>query len=256
MKNIFMSVITLGFNSLVMAQDVAMDFEQDDCYGNPHHLFEYLDGGNVAILEFFMTNCTPCINAGNQLKPHFEELLSLYPGKVEWFHFGFTDSYPCQEVMLWVEENGFPSFPMTDGAAQVAYYGGFGMPTIVVVAGAGHEVLYNELGYSSGDDDTVHEVIVEFLGPVSVQEQIEPSLDVNLSFLANTQQIAFDISNSPSVAATEIEIFNAAGSLVYQNLLQTSTHFLVDAQGFSNGIYVVSVRVGSLSASSSIQINR
>ncbi|MDZ4824698.1 MAG: T9SS type A sorting domain-containing protein [Flavobacteriales bacterium] len=255
MKKVYTFLTAIAMVAFANAQDVAMDFTQDDCNGNPHHLFETLDMGNVVIIEFFMTNCTPCITAGTQLKPHVEELQLAYPGKVEWYHFGFTASYPCQVVMEWVEENGFPSVPFTDGSAQVAYYGGFGMPTIVVVGGPDHEVLFVEVGYSSGDDDEIHDIIVDFLGPVNVLEQVENDMMMNAFFNSATSTINLELNNTDA-REMQVEIFSLTGQEVLAAQTFTSTKIELNAAEISNGMYIVKATVNGESVSQQININR
>ncbi len=157
MKNILATLI-LGFGLSVVsasayAQTTAMDFQRMDCNGNMQHLFADLDAGNAVILEFFMQNCTPCITAGNKLEAMKADLLTEFPGKIKSYATGFTNNYTCLSNANWVTNNGFTSIPMDSGATQVAYYGGMGMPTIVILGGGtNHSVLGSPyVGFTTSD---------------------------------------------------------------------------------------------------------
>ncbi|MDZ4751451.1 MAG: T9SS type A sorting domain-containing protein [Flavobacteriales bacterium] len=256
----FYSIIMAGmFAATIQAQEVAMDFTQDDCNGNPHNLFEYLDDNNVVIIEFFMTNCNPCINAGNQLKPHVEELQIAFPGKVEWFHFGFTDSYSCATVSDWVTSNNFPSIPFNNGADMVAYYGGFGMPTIVVVGGPNHDVLFLQVGYSTGDDDEIHDIINGFFGVNGVAAQTANPVSMNAFFNASTETINLELSHSSADDIT-IEVFSLTGQnvLAAQQLKVNAADQSVQlgVAEITSGIYILKAMVNGKSITQSININR
>ncbi len=130
-----------------------MDFNRMDCNGNMQHLFADLDAGNAVILEFFMQSCQPCITAGNKLEAMKSALLAEFPGKIKSYATGFTNAYSCASNLNWVTSNGFTSIPMDSGSTQVAYYGGFGMPTIVILGGGtNHSILGSPyIGFTTSD---------------------------------------------------------------------------------------------------------
>ena len=238
-----------------------MDFTQDDCNGNPHNLFSELDENTVVILEFFMDNCTPCVTAGNQLMPVYNMLQDEYPGHVKWYHFGYNNTYNCALVSGWVDEHGFNSTPFTNGASQVAYYGGFGMPTVVVVGGASHEVIYAEVGYSSGDADDIHELVVEFFAanPLAVQEEAATDLSMNAFFNTASLQITLQVENT-TASDLNVEVCSLIGQVALNN--QTVKYsgqdqtVLLDANTLANGVYIVKVTAGANVITERISISR
>jgi thiol-disulfide isomerase/thioredoxin len=248
MKKIYITISAVVLALLGQAQTVAMDFTQDDCNGNPTHLFGILDQNSVVIIEFFMDNCAPCIAAGNQLMPHFTEMQAAYPGHVDWFHFGFTNSYTCQTVTNWIADNGFPSKPFTNGADMVAYYGGFGMPTIVVVAGVNHEIIYSEVGYSSGDDDLVHAAIDEFFAanPLSIEEKELNNFTGDAAFVSSLEQLNVNLSEQNG--RFEITVYSLDGKLIVQPteylITESNSTIVIPTNLWESGNYIVSVRSG------------
>ena len=256
MKQIVLTILlSVTLNLVVKAQEFAMDFIQDDCYGNPHHLFEELDQNSVVIIEFFMTNCNPCINAGNQLKPHVEELQSQFPDQVKWYHFGFTSDYDCATVTDWVESHNYNSLPFTDGSAQVAYYGGFGMPTIVVLAGTNHEVIYSEVGYSTGDDDEIHEIILDFFAINSVNQSDSFQGNWNARFDRESNQMIVDVLNIPSNSIS-LEVLSINGQVVIPTRNYDSGRIDIDAVSMAEGVYIVKMTVDGRSSTSRVVITR
>ncbi len=258
MKNIYLTLTAFVAIFSSNAQTVATDFTQDDCNGNTVHLFEYLEQNSVVILEFFMDNCNPCIEAGDDLLPHYNQLQMDYPGHVDWYHFGFNNSYTCETVLNWVNENGYPSRPFTNGAAMVAYYGGFGMPTIVVVAGVDHEIIYSEVGYSSGDDALVHQAIDEFFAgsPLTVTKNTEDSFLLNARFNPSMELIQVNVSKQ--IQNVELTIFSTNGETSLQSGKYNSANgnIFLPTNNLSNGVYILQAKSGNLTTSQRIAIVR
>lgn len=147
-----------------LAQTTAMDFTVDDCSGTSHHLFDELDAGNIIVLEFAMVACSPCIDAGNVLQDVLNAQELDHPGVVKWYAWGYLDTYTCATMEEWDTDNGFtPSATFANGAEQVAYYGGIGMPTIVVLAGSDHQVLLVQYGFFPSLQSHVEEAIAAAL---------------------------------------------------------------------------------------------
>ena len=224
---------------------VAMDFTQDDCNGNPHHLYQDLDEGNVVILEFFMTNCGSCIVAGNKLESVKADLLASFPNKVKSYAIGFSNSYTSAQVLSWVNSNSFTSYPMTTGAAQVAYYGGMGMPTVVVLGGSDYKALAGpyqgltgsdttEIGNKSREYLTLKANIEEIINQGIVKIYPNPA-DKNIS--VNFEYLGEKID--------ELTISDLAGKVVFSKANFKSEELKINTSLFENGIYNIIVISGS-----------
>ncbi|HPI86947.1 MAG TPA: T9SS type A sorting domain-containing protein [Bacteroidales bacterium] len=142
-----------------VSQPVAMDFSLDDCGGTNHHLFSELDAGKVVILDFVMLNCAPCIVATNALSEIVSGYEASHPGRVRIYSFGFLNSYTCEQMTAWKNSNNYEHSVFSGGEEQVAYYGGMGMPTIVVLGTNEHNVLFKTVGYSATLDDKIRTAI-------------------------------------------------------------------------------------------------
>jgi len=220
------------------AQTTAMDFTMNDCNGNMHNLFSELDQNKVVILEFFMLNCTPCISAGHQIDPIYNQCALQYPGHVMFYQFGYDDSYTCTQISNWVNTNGFISTPFDSGANQVAYYGGFGMPTIAVVAGPNHDVIYSSVGYTSGDTAAIHAAIITyfFVNPIN-----------SIQTISNTTTNIFPLPANDLLQIKSSEKFDEVNLYsIDRSVLKTyeisSDQFSIDVSDLRNGIYLLRLK--------------
>ncbi len=162
-KSIFLLVsLFSGWLPAISQPTTALDFSMIDCNGQFHNLYSELNSGNAIIMEFWMDGCAPCIVAGKALDSMYKELKATC-GKVRYYQTVFNDNSHCNVVLNWYNTNGFSSVPFDSGAAQVAYYGGFGMPTVAVAAGNTHQLLYlNNHGFPTGDTALVAAAIKNF----------------------------------------------------------------------------------------------
>lgn len=122
--------------------------------GREYSLFNELDSGFVIIHEYIMVNCRPCITAGKGLVNVIAGLKRQYPGKIKFYQTVYEDETHCDTMMSWVQQHGFtPDAVFIKGADEVDYYGGMGMPTIVVLGGGQrHKGYYKKQGYQPRDN--------------------------------------------------------------------------------------------------------
>ena len=239
--------------TFAQAQTTAMDFNRADCSGNTHHLFADLDAGNVVILEFFMQNCGSCITAGGQLETMKSNLLAQFPGKIKSYATGYKNSYTCASNASWVASHGFTSVPMDSGAAQVAYYGGFGMPTIVILGGIDTHNLLSVpyIGFSNSDITTMTSDITAFLNTTAVEPfaTVASELAVFPNPASNVLNISLSLKQATDLS---IELVNPAGQTVGTSLFSTENAGAVSKNipltNLVSGLYVVKITANGESA--------
>jgi hypothetical protein len=203
-------------------QTTAMDFQGVDCNGNMQHLFADLDAGNAVILEFFMNNCSPCVTAGTKLEAMKSDLLAEFPGKIKSYAFGFNNSYSCTTVANWVNNNGFTSSPNDSGAAQVSYYGGMGMPTIVILGGGtAHSVLGSPyIGFTTSDTTQMASDIRGFLNTATGIAD-GPGLETGISVYPNPANGLVNFHYDAAEAGMlSVEVIDLTGRKVLQVLYE------------------------------------
>jgi hypothetical protein len=250
MKNSFITVaIFVLASSAIQAQTTATDFNRKDCNGVQRHLFADLDSGNAVIIEFFMINCAPCPVAGQLLESLKTNLLTQYPGKVISYAIAYNNTYSQAQVKNWVSTNGFSTIPMDSGAYQVAYYGGMGMPTIVVLAGKNtHSVLGTPyIGFNTSDTTQVGADIRNYLKSTTTNTNITSLLETNtvLSMDVYPNPARSEISVSLKLKNNEpvkISLYDLQGRLVkvlYERPATTGYKQTIDISGISAGNYIL-----------------
>ena len=196
------------------AQTTAMAYDFIDCAGNAQSLYADLDAGKALIIEYFMTSCSPCISASATLESMKSDLMAEFPGMIKSYAFGYSDTYTCPTINSWVTTNGVTSIPADSGALQVAYYGGMGMPTIVILGGGtSHTVLGTPyLSYTTADTTTMAADIRNFLNGTGVKENNLISKIKVFPNPSNEQvKLTFELKESANV---KIELFDISGRLV------------------------------------------
>ena len=154
------AILILGVNS-GKAQMTAMDFSKNDCGGNYHHLFADLDSGKCVLLHFFMPNCGMCPPPAQRLQHMANNVNAAYPGTVVGYAFPFNNTTTCSYASSWTSSNSLPFYtPMDSGDAQVTNYGGFGMPTVVLLGGRDHRVMYASQSFSTSDTTAIRDSIL------------------------------------------------------------------------------------------------
>lgn len=172
MKKAILLIVALMFVCTISkAQTTAIQINGLDCNGVSHDLFADLDAGKVAILHFFMPNCGSCPPPAQKIQTMANHILATHPGMITGYAMPFQNSTTCIYTSDWVSSNGLLLYaPYDKGAAQVAYYGGFGMPTVVLLGGKDHKILFSTLSFSTSDTTIMRDKILEILGTTKVEE--------------------------------------------------------------------------------------
>lgn len=135
--------------------------KKDILSGKQYDLYNCLDSGVVIVHEYVMMSCRPCITAGKGLEKIVNSLRKLHPGRILYFQTVFDDVTDAATMKKWVKDNSFtPDAIFLKGASEVAFYGGMGMPTILVLGGGQrHKGYYKRLGYSPRDNGVIIKAI-------------------------------------------------------------------------------------------------
>ncbi len=250
MKKIFtfgMALILALTANLSFGQTTALNFNREDCNGNMQHLFADLDAGNAVIIEFFMQNCGSCITAGNRLESMKSNLLAQYPGKIKSYAIGFNNTYSCASNVNWVTTNNFTSIPMDSGAVQVAYYGGMGMPTIVILGGgSSHSVLGTPyVGFTTSDTSTMAADIRAFLNPASGIDDINSFAKAVTIFPNPTSDlvnVSFEVKTSGKLAIDILDITGKQVSSIFNESISSGAFTKsFSSSTLANGYYLIRV---------------
>jgi len=259
MKKIFYAFLSfLLMVSVTKAQTTAMDFTKNDCNGVSHHLFSELDSGNVVIMEFIMT-CSSCIAAGHAIESMMTDLEIQYPGKVRLYQIAYTNSYTCTTMQGFKNTNSFSSTVFTQGASLVAYYGGFGMPTVAIAAGMNHDVLLSNVGFGPGDTAQAGTAIRAFFTTLTA-----PELPVSVSSFTSFPNPGNDFvtvqMNLIKNASVKVQIVDLSGKIVKEffteNMNSGVMEKKIDVSSISPGFYMLKATVDGKDILNKINIAR
>jgi hypothetical protein len=143
--------------------------------------------------------------------------------------------------------------PMDSGAAQVAHYGGFGMPTVVLLGGASHRVMFSTLNFTTADTTIMRDSILRLIGvliPAGVA-----AIDASNTIVkcmpnpANSSlQVQFELTRS---SAVQIHLLNVLGQQIaaitpstYPAGLQSVS---ISTSTFQNGVYFLETTINGKS---------
>jgi hypothetical protein len=231
------------------AQQPAMQISGVDCNNNAVDMFADLDAGKAVVVFFYMPNCGSCPPPALNIQTMANNIMNTFPGAVKGFAFPFMNTTICTYSNSWVTNNGLSMYvPMDSGATQVAYYGGFGMPTVVLLGGIDHHVMWSTQSWANSDTTIMRDSILGMLAQVGMNDlhNTISSVDVYPNPAKDKVQVAMDLSKS---AVLKIELVNMLGEVVetMYNTTAPSGQFRAEVatDGFSNGIYFIRVSAGN-----------
>lgn len=191
-----------------------MDFEKTNCNGTNSHLFEDLDAGKAVVLFYYMPNCGSCPPPAKKVEAMLEKINADYPGMVKAYAFPYNNTTKCPSIDTWVTTNNLSLFtPVDSGATQVAYYGGFGMPTTVLVGGTDHRVIYTSQSFSNNDTTIMRDSILNMFQTTGVAE-LPNSLNAVSIYPNPVNDIAVVSIDAKKQSSVAIEVVDITGKIV------------------------------------------
>lgn len=155
------TLILILFASSSRAQ-FPIQISGNDCDGVPHDLFAELDAGKASVLFYFMDNCGACPPPALAIQVMMNNIMDVYPGMMTGYAMSYLNSTSCADISDWVANYGHLFAPYDSGEYQVAYYGGFGMPTVVLVGGSGanKRVMFSTQSFTSSDTTIMRDSVL------------------------------------------------------------------------------------------------
>lgn len=261
MKKYLLLFLCIAFIANVYAQTTAQDWTKIDCNGNKHHLYADLEAGKAVVLFFYMPNCGSCPPPAKKIQSMVSNVLKKYPDRVAGYVFPYKNAIQCPDVSSWVSGNGLSFFtPLDSGVSQLAYYGGFGMPTVVLLGGKNHRVMFSDVGFTNEDTTIMRDSMMAMLdATASIYDKPETIADfsvypnpatneINISFILKTQ------------ASTSVEIIDLLGRPVGVVLPEANGSGSISARFNTSklpaGNYFLRIRVGEAVFTRGVQISR
>ncbi len=260
MKNkIFLSLALLLTVMISKAQTTAMPFSGMDCNGNSVDLFADLDAGKAVILHFFMPNCGSCPPPAQKIQMMANHINAMYPGMVKGYAFPFQNSTTCSYAASWVSSNSLSTLyaPMDSGAAHVAHYGGFGMPTVVVLGGMDHKVLFSTLSFSTSDTTLMRDAILALLSPSNIADlpgEVN-AFSVYPNPAIDNVIINFELKETSNVQIDVTDITGKQVAAISEEKLSGTVKKELNTAVLPNGNYLVRMQVNGKSATRKLKVN-
>ncbi|MBC8173383.1 MAG: T9SS type A sorting domain-containing protein [Chitinophagales bacterium] len=248
MKKCIPLITCLCCSLMLSAQspEFAENWTKADCDDVEHTLFDELDAGKCVILEFAMLPiCASCINAAHNIEPIVAENNALYDNRVYYYTIGYDDSYTCDDLTDWKEDNELnPTAQFSKGAGMLAYYGSFGMPTIVIAGRETHEVFYYRQGFFMSELDEIDAAIKEALNVEAPVHITKNEVENNINIYPNPASENFQIELNTQCGNVSAELYDLAGNSiakVYNGPAAGNTSVSFDTKNITSGMYVLKI---------------
>ncbi len=219
MKNSILLSIALMFVMKISRAQTVMQISGNDCNGNAHDLYADLDAGKAVLLHFFMPSCSSCPPPAQKIQAMANNILATHPGTITAYAMPYNNTTTCAYTSTWCSSNGLSLYmPYDSGATQVANYGGFGMPTVVLLGGAApnRRVMFVTQSFSTSDTTIMRDSIMALLG------------------------ISSGIADLPSAVSSFNVYPNPASDNVFINLdLKESSTLLIDVTDISGKQFAI-----------------
>lgn len=245
MKKVITS-LALTLAAAISNAQTAVNFNTTDCAGNPVNLYSDLDAGKAVILFYYMPSCGSCPPPAQKIQTMANRINLSHPGKVKAYAFPFDNTTLCSYSQTWVTTNSLSLYaPMDSGATAVAAYGGFGMPTVVLVGRSSHKVMFSTLSFSTSDTTIMRDSILAMLGVTTGVDEISTSIN-NVDIYPNpaTGNVTLNV-NLKDQANLQIDVIDIVGKQVAviatENNITGNVTKQFNTELLSNGLYTIRI---------------
>jgi hypothetical protein len=248
-------ILFLSFSLFVLtsnAQQAAMQFSGLDCNNNSVDLFADLNAGKAVVVFFYMPNCGSCPPPASKIQTMANNVMNTYPGMVKGYAYPFQNSTTCSYSSSWVTNNNLPFYaPMDSGAAQVAYYGGFGMPTVVLLGGTDHRVLFATQSFSTSDTTIMRDSILNLLSPSGINSLNNVANNISLFPSPANQEmnVSFQMTQPAEMKLEVVNMLGESVDVLFDEKSASGTIQIKVPTGiYSNGVYFIRLSSGNKTA--------
>ncbi len=256
-KSILLSVALFFIFSISKSQTV-MQLNGVDCNGNSHDLLADLDAGKAVLLHFFMPNCTSCPPPAKKIQAMANNILAMHPGMITAYAMPYNNSTTCAYAASWVTTNALSLYmPYDSGAVQVANYGGFGMPTVVLLGGTDHRIMFSTLSFSTADTTEMRDSIMALLEAPSAITNLPStvsSFNVFPNPANNNVSINFDLKETSNVVVDITDILGKQVAIISEEKQNGVVTKQFSTAALPNGNYFVRLQVNGKTATQKLTV--
>jgi len=260
MTKSFLLSIALMFVITISKAQTAMQFSGVDCNSNPVDLFADLDAGKAVILHFYMPSCGSCPPPAQKIQAMANKINAMYPGMVKGYAFPFQNSTTCTYSSSWVSSNSLSTLyaPMDSGATQVAYYGGFGMPTVVLLGGTDHRVMFSTQSFSTSDTTIMRDSILNLLNGSTGIEGLTNTVSSFSMFpnpATDNVSINLDLKETSNLLISVTDITGKQVTIISEEKQNGNVTNQFSTALLPNGNYFIRVQVNGNATTQKLTIN-
>lgn len=258
-KTILLSIALMFVMTISKAQTV-MQISGNDCNGVSHDLYADLDAGKAVVVFFFMPSCGSCPPPAQKVQAMANNVMMTYPGMVTGYAMPYNNTTTCATTSSWVTTSGVPFYaPYDSGATQVANYGGFGMPTVVLLGGAAsnRRVMFSTQSFATSDTTIMRDSILALFNTTGI---IDLPMGVNsFSVFPNPASenvsIILDLKESSILLIDVTDITGKQVAIISDEIQNGLVTKQFSTAALSNGNYFVRLQVNGKTATQKLTVN-
>ena len=227
-----------------MAQTVALDWTKTDCDGVMHQLYSELNEGKVIVQEYVMPpTCGGCWQAAQAIAPVIDDFGISHPGRVKFYATGYNNAFTCAMMQTWKTAYGLTPDVFINGASEVSYYGGMGMPTVVVLGGGyGHGVYGKWIGFGAWLIEDLRDSITVALDAANTIEEVE---NPGFSLFPSPASTEVNIVLNGAERIANVQVMDLSGHVVAERTHPDVANVRMDTSTLAAGAYIVRVTTTS-----------
>ncbi|MBL7766583.1 MAG: T9SS type A sorting domain-containing protein [Chitinophagaceae bacterium] len=260
-KNIFSILsIALMFVATISKAQTPMQINGLDCNGVSHDMFSELDAGKAVVVFFFMDNCGSCPPVAQKVQTMVNNILVSYPNMVTAYAMPYNNTTTCTATADWVTNNNLMLYaPYDSGAVQVANYGGFGMPSVVLLGGKSPDrrVMFSTLSFSNSDTTIMHDSILALFAPVGVNDVAQNIHSADIYPNPSTGMVNISVELK-ALSDLQIDVTDMTGNLIANISKDRDQQGIVNKQfnteGLASGVYCIRIRAGGKTSNRKLNV--
>ncbi|MEO8087153.1 MAG: T9SS type A sorting domain-containing protein [Bacteroidota bacterium] len=259
MKKSIPFLIVLMLSITISKAQTAMQRTGVDCNGTSVDLYADLDAGKAVVLFFYMPNCGACPPPAQKIQLMANNINSEHPDMVKGYAFPFNNTTNCAGSITWASTSSVDHFfnPMDSGAAMVAYYGGFGMPTVVLLGGLDHRVMFSTLSFSTSDTTIMRDSLIALYSQLNTVQSLPSAVSSFNVFPNPAAEYAFININLKEPTDLFVEVTDVTGKQIVVIVNEKQSGLVrkqFDTKALANGNYFVQLRVGGKSFTQKLNV--
>lgn len=236
----------MALASLLGTAQTATNFSCNDCKGDPYDLFSKLDSGKVVVICWVMP-CLTCVGGSLTTYNVVQSYESTHPGTVKMFLCDDFGNTSCPSLNGWAAANNLiNTVRFSNTAINMADYGSYGMPKVVVLGGTAHTVFFdaNDVIDPTGLQNAINAALV--VAGVEEHANGATALSVFPNPAGPSATVKFTL---PAAAGITMELFNLAGKRLetaYNGKLPAGGHEVpIHLAGLAAGTYLLKLSDGT-----------